>query len=405
MLALNNVEAMLLADRATGTANPDLDRQRLLLRAALADRTVLGLGEHASDDTRAQAQDAARALLDWDCEHDAHAGLVAADASQWTEYPVGYVRQEYGAHLERIRQPLLGDATSASSPTRTADSPSAAGPRTAQPPVTPQDGRHMSNAYELYGQAAQAYDAGRFSEAAGLYERAVAGLEAERGPDADATLQALLEWGLACYNLGQYDEAEAHQRRALDGRIRTLGSDHGDTLNTRARLAEAIGAQDRFAEAEALARENIALGEAKDWGLHQSVIASRLALAWLWRRQECWAQAAVLARDVVDQFRPFGEDYPYTLASRHLLATCLRHTGDLPGAEEQAVLVYQQRTQKLGSEHPHTIAISLDLARILCDAGRGTEARPLAEQTLATATHALGDGHPHTLGLRELLSA
>jgi hypothetical protein len=231
---------------------------------------------------------------------------------------------------------------------------------------------------------------------------AVTGLETERGPDADATLQALLEWGLACYNLRRYDEAGAHHRRALEGRIRTLGADHGDTLNTRVRLA-AIGAQGRFAEA--LAQENIAVGEAKGWGLHESVVAARLNLAWLWSRQERWTEATPLARVAVEQTYPLGDDHPFALAARHLLAECLLHTGDLAGAEEQATRVHQQRIRKLGADHPHTIVIRLDLARILHAAGRQDEARPLAEQTLSTSVRVLGDEHPHTQGLRELLAA
>ncbi|WP_369386231.1 hypothetical protein AB5J72_00280 [Streptomyces sp. CG1] len=49
----------------------------------------------------------------------------------------------------------------------------------------------MDSAYDLYGQAGHALTAGRFAEAAELYERAAIGLEAERGLDSDATLQAL----------------------------------------------------------------------------------------------------------------------------------------------------------------------------------------------------------------------
>ncbi|WP_055533872.1 tetratricopeptide repeat protein [Streptomyces graminilatus] len=410
LMALNNVEAALLADRIAGTSNPTRERERLLLRAALTDRTVLGLGEHASADTRTQVREAARALLDWDREHGTHTGQIDADAPQWTDHPTDYVRQEYRAHLERISRPVLDQETAPTAePTpaeRGGGRVAADGSSSAAGPGSPLEHDLADDASALYGRAGKAYDAGRFAEAAGLYERAVTGLQAQHGPDADATLQALLEWGLACYNLRQYDEAETHQRRALEGRIRTLGPDHGDTLNTRVRLADTVGALGRFTEAEVLARENIDLGEAKEWSLHESVMAARLTLAWLWRRQERWTQATELAREVVDQHHQVRDsDSRFTLAARHLLVECLLHTGDLVGAEHHAVQVLQLRTEKLGTDHPYTIVTRLDLARVLQAAGRDQEARPLAEQALSTAERVLGDDHPHTQGLRELLSA
>jgi tetratricopeptide (TPR) repeat protein len=264
----------------------------------------------------------------------------------------------------------------------------------------------VTSSYSLYGQAGLALTAGRFAEAADLYEQAVAGFEAEQGSDADATLQALLEWGLALYNLQRYDEAEAHQRRALDGRIRTIGADHGDTLNTRVRPAESIGAQERWQEAEALARETVDLGEARGWPLHESVISGRLSIAWIRRRQEHWAQAEELARTVVDQFHTIRhDDHPFAVAARHLLVECLLNTGDLAGAEEQATHVRQMRTEKLGVDHHYTIIISCDLARVLTAAGRSEEAKPLAAQVLPAAERVLGDDNAHTQQLRELAAA
>jgi tetratricopeptide (TPR) repeat protein len=261
----------------------------------------------------------------------------------------------------------------------------------------------VDTSYTLYGQADRALTAGHFAEAAERYERAATGLEAERGLDDDATLQALLEWGLALYNLQRYDEAEIHQRRALEARIRTIGADHGDTLNTRVRLAESIGAQGRWEEAEALARETVELGEARDWSLHDSVISGCLAIAWIRRRQERWNEATDLARTVVDQFHTIHyDDHPFAVAARHLLVECLLHTGDLAGAEEQATLVRQMRTAKLGTDHPYTIIISCDLARVLSTAGRQEEAQPLAAQMLPTAVRVLGSDNSHTQRLREL---
>lgn len=261
----------------------------------------------------------------------------------------------------------------------------------------------MDTSYTLYGQAGRALAAGNFAEAVDLYGRAATGLEAERGLDADATLQALLEWGLALYNLQRYDEAEIHQRRALEARIRTVGADHADTLNTRVRLAESIGAQGRWEAAEALAHETVALGEARGWGLHESVISGRLAIAWIRRRQERWNEATGLARTVVDQFHTIRhDDHSFAVAARHLLVECLLNTGDLAGAEEQATRVRQMRTEQLGADHPYTIIISCDLARVLSTAGRPGEAQPLAAQVLPTAVHVLGNDHAHTQRLREL---
>ncbi|WP_370066375.1 hypothetical protein [Streptacidiphilus sp. MAP5-3] len=109
VMAASNLEAMHLADQAAGTPSLGLERQRLLVQAALSDRIVLGLGERASEDQREQARAKAGTLLDWDREHGTHTGPLAAEDGRWKEDPLGYVRQEYHTHLDRLSQPLLGD--------------------------------------------------------------------------------------------------------------------------------------------------------------------------------------------------------------------------------------------------------------------------------------------------------
>ncbi|MFI6281623.1 hypothetical protein [Streptomyces sp. NPDC050988] len=56
MQAVNNLQAILLADQTTGTTDPGRRRDFLLQRAALTDRITLGRSERPSDDAQAQAE-------------------------------------------------------------------------------------------------------------------------------------------------------------------------------------------------------------------------------------------------------------------------------------------------------------------------------------------------------------
>jgi hypothetical protein len=99
--ALTIAEAILRADERAGTSNLPAHRQWLLLRSALADRTVHGLGEVASDGAQIQARDFAQALLDWDRDHSSHTGAVSASDPRWAVTLPGYVRQEFRVHMAR----------------------------------------------------------------------------------------------------------------------------------------------------------------------------------------------------------------------------------------------------------------------------------------------------------------
>ncbi|MET9779285.1 hypothetical protein ABZ023_34435 [Streptomyces sp. NPDC006367] len=105
--AVNTLQALLRADQSAGTEDPRRTRDFLLRSAALYDRYALAMDDFASDDVLIEALAAANNLVAWDRRHRCSAGPVPAADSRWSARPRSYVRQEYRAHLDWVRQEFL----------------------------------------------------------------------------------------------------------------------------------------------------------------------------------------------------------------------------------------------------------------------------------------------------------
>jgi tetratricopeptide (TPR) repeat protein len=91
--------------------------------------------------------------------------------------------------------------------------------------------------------------------------------------------------GNAYRSLGQHDAAGAHLRRALELRMGRLGPEHRETLASRHDLA-------RYDEAEPLLLEALAGRSAVLGDGHELSLRSRRSLAWLYRKQSRFEEAA-----------------------------------------------------------------------------------------------------------------
>ena len=95
---------------------------------------------------------------------------------------------------------------------------------------------------------------GRFDEAAALYERSLADVEAALGPEHPEVATVLHNIGGLAHAAGRPRAGEAAARRAVEIREAALGSDHPDTAADRAALAAILDATGRHQEASGTAR-------------------------------------------------------------------------------------------------------------------------------------------------------
>ena len=66
----------------------------------------------------------------------------------------------------------------------------------------------------------------------------------------------------------------------------------------------------------------------------------------------------------------WGTEYPDTLTTRYLTASCLRHTGDAAAALEELETLLSLREKVNGTEHPDTLMTRMLMGPYLLDLGR-----------------------------------
>jgi serine/threonine protein kinase/tetratricopeptide (TPR) repeat protein len=92
-----------------------------------------------------------------------------------------------------------------------------------------------------------------------------------------------------------------------------------------------------------------------------------------------------------------GGEHPYTLATKHNLASLYRDQGKCAEAEALFKEVLAARTARLEAHHPDILATKNNLAVLYLDQGKGAEAEALLKEVLAARTARLGAHHPQTL--------
>jgi tetratricopeptide (TPR) repeat protein len=125
----------------------------------------------------------------------------------------------------------------------------------------------------------------RYTEAEGMFERALAGHEEALGPKHTSTLGTVNDLGVLYRVQGRLPEAEAMYRRALAGREEALGPKHTSTLGTVNDLGVLYRDQGRLPEAEAMYRRALAGKEEALGPKHLSTLRTAKNLADLYHDQ------------------------------------------------------------------------------------------------------------------------
>jgi tetratricopeptide (TPR) repeat protein/CHAT domain-containing protein len=251
---------------------------------------------------------------------------------------------------------------------------------------------------QLNGQAAAAYQAGKYGEGLEWAQQAFEFAERTFGPRHPNTLVSLNNLAALYDSQGRYGEAEPLYEQALQLSRDVLGETHPETLRSLSNLALVYARQDRYGEAEPLLHQALrlnrdVLGETDPNTLHTLHI-----LAALYERQgrsgevePLLEQALKVSRDVL------GEAHPETLRSLNYLARFYENHGRYRDAEPHYEQALKLRRDMLGESHPDTLQSLNDLAGVYLRQGRYGEAQPLLEQVLQLRRDVLGETHPDTL--------
>jgi hypothetical protein len=112
----------------------------------------------------------------------------------------------------------------------------------------------------------------------------------------------------------------------------------------------------------------------------------------------------LIALNVADRSRVFGEEDPRTLTARDALAVAYRLQGDVDDAVQLSGEVAAQRMRVLGPVHPDTLTSQMGLARSRAAAGDLEAATALLRVAMQDA-ESLPPRHPHRTALVECAEA
>jgi CHAT domain-containing protein/tetratricopeptide (TPR) repeat protein len=280
---------------------------------------------------------------------------------------------------------------------------------------------------------------GAFAEAAALWERILATVETQLGPQHPTTAITLSALANLVKAQGAYPRAEALYLRALAISERANGPDHLDTATALNNLAALYDIQGRAAQAEPLYLRALAIQEAglgpehpatanllNNLGLllinraaydraepllkralairertpgpgHPDTAITLATLGVLYKNTSAFGQAeSLFSRALRISETSLGPQHPITTKYLNNLAALHHSRGDFPKAEAlyRRALTSMEKAQ--GATHPDTALALKNLALLHVDQASYSKAVPLFERALVIQRQALGPRHPET---------
>ena len=205
---------------------------------------------------------------------------------------------------------------------------------------------------------------GRFVEAAGAYDAALAILGALPDTDPDDVASLWHNLGGLAHARGDHEAAEPLARRAIEVRTTALGPDHVATLLDRSAHAAILDGLGRAADAESEIRD-----------LMDGLVAV------------------------------LGEDHPEVAVARNNLAAIVQRRGCLAEAERLYRLVVAAREARLGTDAPALAVALSNLGTVLRAQGRPAAARALYERAIGLLEGVVDDQHPSLVTIRSNLAS
>jgi tetratricopeptide (TPR) repeat protein len=194
---------------------------------------------------------------------------------------------------------------------------------------------------------------------------------------------------------GQYTDAAPLYQQALAIRQQSLGTDHPDVASSLNNLAMLYQDQNSFAEAEPLLQQALAIRQQAFDADHPDIAQSLNNLALLYYQQSKLADAESLLRQALAIWeKALGPDHPNVATSLNNLAGLYRQQGKFAEAEplfQQALAIDEKA---LGPDHPDLATDLNNLALLYKQQGKLADAEPLCQQALVILENALGPQHP-----------
>ena len=251
---------------------------------------------------------------------------------------------------------------------------------------------------ERMQQADEAHKAGRYAEAARLYEEAVQHFQSTLGEKAHDTLLARNRLALTYGDLGRYADQLKLAEQVLKDRTEHSGPDSPHTITAMGNLGVAYFNSGRIDELVTTNEKVLALRTKAQGERDPLTVQAMGNLAQAYNNAGRYREAAALDERVYRQSAEIqGERHPDTLRAMNNLASTYGRLGrnaDRLALNERLLGLVRE---VLGERHPNTLVVMNNLALTYGLLGRGEEQLALTEKTLALRREVLGERHPETL--------
>ncbi len=254
---------------------------------------------------------------------------------------------------------------------------------------------HPEVATDLDNLAVLASDQGRYGDAEPLEERALAIRQKALGSDNLAVAKSLIEQAQLQVDQGRYAQAEPLYKRALAIRDQILGPDHPAVAATLNDLAILYRYEGRYAEAEPLHKRALAIDQQALGAEHPEVATDLNNLALLYADQGRYADAkAMYERALAIREKALGPNHADVATSLNNLAGLYVQEGHYADAEPlyKRALAIDEKT--LGADHPDVATGLRNLAAVYREMNRYADAQPLLERAVTIRRKSFGPNHP-----------
>ena len=236
----------------------------------------------------------------------------------------------------------------------------------------------------------------KYADAEGLDKRALAIYEKAFGSDHRKVAGPIENLALVYADQAKYADAEGLYKRALAIKEKTLGADHPDVAKTLNNLALVYWNQGKYADAEGLYKRALAIKEKALGKDHPAVASSLNNLALVYADQAKYADAEGLyKRALAIKEKTLGADHPDVAKTLNNLAILYGKQGKYPDAEGLFKRALAIREKALGKDHPDVANSHIALAIMYDDQGKYADAEGLYKRALAIREKTLGKDHPY----------
>ncbi len=251
----------------------------------------------------------------------------------------------------------------------------------------------------LLGLASTYHDLGRFNEAIGLFEEALARADTAGRPD-PAVATAMLNVGMVRRLREQYGSAEPMLRSAWRMRQTLYGPDHPETLEVQAQLGSTLYMLGRLAASETMLRDGLARSLATLGSKHPQTSTLREALAHVLSLTGGYAEAIRLFDASLSvKHASLPADHPQLMFSTVFAGEPHLERGDGPGARARFNEALAMTRRVEGSNRISAMLARDGLGRAALLTGDTAGARTHLELALAIAREELREGHRYRLSV------